>query len=101
MVKFITHTRVQTQTIQDTCMAFCIIYDYVMTGYDSINCRHHTLVAKVQQHSIFFTYMLCKFFFQLIMVIRVTTHHTGTHRVSQTVFCSGIGIRFSDFRMIC
>src|SRR5690606_7692207 len=89
-----------SQTINNTSMAFCIVYHYVVPSEDNINQARHTLVSEIEKCCVFLPYKFSQFLFQSFMFITVTAHHTGTHWVGKSVLGSSISISLSYFGVV-
>src|SRR5690606_27322568 len=90
----------QPYAVDNAGMAFGIVYDHIMAAAQYVYDAYHTLVAIVQQNSIFFLYKFSELTFQLFMIICIAAHHTCAHRQGQSELCSSFSIGFTYLGMI-
>ena len=81
-------------------MRFCIIHNYISPIYNGIYTTHDALITKVEQHGIFSANKRTDYFFQFIVFSGVSTHHSGTHRVTHSIHSGGLSIYPSHFGMV-
>ena len=91
----------QTDTVKQTCMVFSIIYDNVVTAYQSVDRRHDSLITEVELEGSLFLLECSKAALQFLVEVGLSCHHPASHRVCKAPLCSGFSISLADFRMVC
>src|SRR5215207_4815904 len=100
MLGHISMSCMQAHTINNTGMAFRIVYHHIMTAAQHIDDAYHSLVTIVKECCIFLTYKFGKFSFKLFVVVAVATHHAGTHWVGEAELFGAISIGFAHIRVV-
>ena len=68
MTIFVFASYVETDTVEKTCMALCIVNDNVVTGCKSIDGGHDSLITEVIEESIFLLLELCEHFLKFLVI---------------------------------
>ena len=72
------------ETVDQAGVSLAVIDDDIAQADNGIKDTDLTLIAEVEQVAVFFVRVLAQHSLNLLVQSRVTRHHTGTHRISQT-----------------
>ncbi|MNS81574.1 hypothetical protein D3C72_1152880 [compost metagenome] len=95
-----TLAHVKTDSVNDTRMRIYVIHYNIVFSHQGINDRYHSLVAEIQKISRLFHYEGSKLVFQLLVILGMSAHHTGTHRIGRSISCCCFRICLAYFRVV-
>ena len=98
---FVFAADMQTDTVEQTSMALCIIDDYVVTCCKSVDCGNDSLISEVVEERIFLLLELREHLLKFLVISGIARQHSGAHRVCKAPFSRSFSICLANLRMIC
>ena len=90
----------ETDTVKQAGVALRIVHDDIVAGGKRINRGHDSLVAEIEKESVLLLFELGEHLLELLVETGVAGHHSGSHRIGQTILCGTLGISLAHLRMI-
>jgi len=100
VLEYVAMAGVKAEAVDDAGVAFGVVYDDVMAAAYGVDGAHNTLVAIVKQGGILFPFKGRQLSFQLLVIVAVTTHHTGSHGGGHTKLGGGFCVDLADLRVV-
>ena len=90
----------QTYTVQQASVCFCIVNDDIVTTYKRVNRGEDTLVTEVKEESSFFLLELSEHLLQFLVQGCLACHHTASHRIRHAPFSCSFTVHAANLRVI-